>query len=123
MQAATLCVIVQNGFLDDVPVDKIKDFQGKLVGFSGSRAIDLMAKILKEKALSDALIAELKAGRDGIQADLLRNWDAQHARHTPPHPVGQEHGANHQGHGIGRGREDAQGAAGGAGRASASTRP
>ncbi|HXD01386.1 MAG TPA: F0F1 ATP synthase subunit alpha [Verrucomicrobiae bacterium] len=60
MQAATLWT-VQNGFLDDVPVEKIKDFQGKLTDYLSSRKTDLMAKILKEKALSDALIAELKA--------------------------------------------------------------
>jgi F-type H+-transporting ATPase subunit alpha len=60
MQAATLWT-VQNGFLDDVPVEKIKDFQAKLTDYLGSRKAELMAKILKEKALSDALIAELKA--------------------------------------------------------------
>ncbi len=60
MQAAVLWT-VQNGFLDDVPVEKVKDFQGKLTDYLGSRKTDLMAKILKEKALSDALIADLKA--------------------------------------------------------------
>ncbi len=60
MQAAVLWT-VQNGFFDDVAVDKVKDFQAKLADFLGSRKTELMAKILKEKALSDALIAELKA--------------------------------------------------------------
>jgi F-type H+/Na+-transporting ATPase subunit alpha len=60
MQAAVLWT-VQNGFLDDVPVEKVKDFQAKLTDYLGSRKTDLMAKILKEKALSDALTAELKA--------------------------------------------------------------
>ena len=32
VQAAVLWT-VQNGFMDDVAVDKIKDFQAKLVGF------------------------------------------------------------------------------------------
>ncbi len=59
-QAAVLWA-VQNGIMDDVAVDKIKDFQKKLTDYLTSRKTELMAKILKEKALSDALIAELKA--------------------------------------------------------------
>jgi F-type H+/Na+-transporting ATPase subunit alpha len=51
---------VQNGFVDDVPVDKIKDFQNRLTDFLQTRKAPLLAKIGKEKALSDALIAELK---------------------------------------------------------------
>src|SRR5512135_1875601 len=60
VQVAVLWV-VQNGFLDDVPVDKVKDFQNKLTDFLTTRRAELLAKILKEKALSDALTAELKA--------------------------------------------------------------
>jgi F-type H+-transporting ATPase subunit alpha len=52
---------VQNNFLDDVAVDKIKDFQAKLVDFCQTRKADLMTKIRNEKAISDALTAELKA--------------------------------------------------------------
>jgi F-type H+-transporting ATPase subunit alpha len=52
---------VQNSFLDDVPVDKVKDFQAKLSDYLTSRKSDLMAKIEDEKALNDALTAELKA--------------------------------------------------------------
>jgi F-type H+-transporting ATPase subunit alpha len=51
----------QNNFLDDVPVDKIKDFQAKLVDFFSTRKADLLAKVRNEKAISDALAAELKA--------------------------------------------------------------
>jgi len=50
----------QNGFLDDVPVDKIKDFQVKLTDYLTSRKTDLMARIAKEKALNDALGTDLK---------------------------------------------------------------
>ena len=53
--------VAQNGFIDDVPVDKVKDFQGKLTEFLTTRKPQLLAKIQKEKALSDALTAELKA--------------------------------------------------------------
>ena len=52
---------VQNGFMDDVPVDSIKDFQAKLTDYLASRKPQLLGRIAKEKALSDSLIAELKA--------------------------------------------------------------
>ena len=52
---------VQNAFMDDVAVDKIKDFQEKLTDYLLNRKADLTAKIGKEKALSEALTAELKA--------------------------------------------------------------
>ncbi len=51
----------QNNFLDDVPVDRIKDFQARLTDFFVTRKADLLAKIRKEKAINDALAAELKA--------------------------------------------------------------
>jgi F-type H+/Na+-transporting ATPase subunit alpha len=60
IQVAVLWV-AQNGFMDDVPVDKVKDFQNKLTEFLTTRKEQLLAKILKEKALSDPLTAELKA--------------------------------------------------------------
>src|SRR2546428_2449536 len=51
---------VQNGFLDDVAVDRIKDFQGKMADYLTSRKTELMMRIAKKKALNDALTAELK---------------------------------------------------------------
>jgi F-type H+-transporting ATPase subunit alpha len=51
----------QNNFLDDVPVEQVKDFQAKLTDFLATRKTDLLAKIRSEKAISDALAAELKA--------------------------------------------------------------
>jgi F-type H+/Na+-transporting ATPase subunit alpha len=52
---------VQNGFMDDVAVDNIKDFQSKLTEYMTSRKTELMGRIAKEKALNDALTADLKA--------------------------------------------------------------
>jgi F-type H+-transporting ATPase subunit alpha len=46
--------------MDDVPVEKIKEFQGRLTAYLTDRKTELMARIAKEKALSDALTAELK---------------------------------------------------------------
>jgi len=38
----------------------VKDFQGKLVDFIQTRKADLLLKIRNEKAISDAIGAELK---------------------------------------------------------------
>src|SRR5881398_637360 len=51
----------QNGYFDDVAVEKIKDCQNKLTEYLTTRKSALTAKLAKEKALSDALTAELKA--------------------------------------------------------------
>ena len=51
----------QNGFVDDVPVAKTKDFQHKLTDFMTTRKMELMARIAKEKELKDATVNDLKA--------------------------------------------------------------
>jgi len=59
LQAAVLWA-VQNNFFDDVAVDKVKDCQTKMADFLNTRKADLLAKIRNEKAISDALAAEMK---------------------------------------------------------------
>ncbi|HUB87430.1 MAG TPA: F0F1 ATP synthase subunit alpha [Verrucomicrobiae bacterium] len=51
----------QNNFLDDVPVEKVKDFQAKLTDFFATRRADLLTKVRTEKAISDPLAADLKS--------------------------------------------------------------
>ena len=60
VQVAVLWV-VQNGYVDDVPVDRIKDFQSKLVDYLGTRKPELLARIAAEGALGDELTGALKA--------------------------------------------------------------
>jgi F-type H+-transporting ATPase subunit alpha len=60
VQSAVLWAM-QNNMLDDVPVDKVKDFQARMTDFLNTRKSELMAKIRSEKAFSDALAGELKA--------------------------------------------------------------
>ena len=55
---------VQNGYMDDVPVDRVKEFQAKLMEFLRTRKAELVATIAKEKAMSAALTTELKAAAD-----------------------------------------------------------
>jgi F-type H+-transporting ATPase subunit alpha len=59
IQVAVLWM-AQNGFIDDVPVEKVKDFQNKFTEYLSTRKTDLLKKLGKEKALNDALTAELK---------------------------------------------------------------
>ncbi len=51
---------MQNNHLDDVAVEKIKDWQNKFTDFLGSRKAALLEKIRNEKAISDPIAAELK---------------------------------------------------------------
>jgi F-type H+/Na+-transporting ATPase subunit alpha len=55
---------VQNGYVDDVPVERIKEFQASWTDFLTTRKADILQKIVAEKALSPALTAELKAAAD-----------------------------------------------------------
>src|SRR6478736_4005654 len=55
---------VQNGYMDDVPVNRVKEFQAKLTEFLSTRKAELLAKIAQEKAMSPALTTELKAAAD-----------------------------------------------------------
>src|SRR5258706_5244369 len=55
---------VQNGYLDQVPVARVKEFQNKLTEYFTTRQVELLGKIRKEKAISDALAAELKTAVD-----------------------------------------------------------
>ena len=52
---------MQNGLLDDIAVEKVKDFQSKITDFLNTRKPALLEKIRTEKAINDALAAELKA--------------------------------------------------------------
>jgi F-type H+-transporting ATPase subunit alpha len=52
---------MQNGLLDDVAVEKVKDFQNKITDFFSTRKPALLEKVRTEKAINDALAAELKA--------------------------------------------------------------
>jgi len=54
----------QNGYMDQVPVARVKEFQNKLTEYFTTRKGELLARIGKEKAISDALKAELKTAAD-----------------------------------------------------------
>jgi F-type H+-transporting ATPase subunit alpha len=60
VQASVLWA-VQNNFFDDVPVDKVKDFQNKLTDFLNTRKAEVLTKIRTEKAINEAIAGDLKA--------------------------------------------------------------
>jgi F-type H+-transporting ATPase subunit alpha len=55
---------VQNGYVDDVPISRVKEFQNQLTDYLTTRKAELLRKIDNEKGLSTALVAELKAVAD-----------------------------------------------------------
>jgi F-type H+-transporting ATPase subunit alpha len=61
---------VQNGYVDQVPVERVKEFQNKLTEFLTTRRPELLAKIEKEKAISDAVRSELKA----VAEEFKQTW-------------------------------------------------
>jgi F-type H+-transporting ATPase subunit alpha len=67
---------VQNGYLDQVPVERVKDYQKQLTEFMSTRKSALLVRIGKEKALSDPLAAELKGAADEFQG----SWKGGSAR-------------------------------------------
>lgn len=52
---------VQNGIMDDVPVEKIKDFQTKLTDYLTTRKADLLGRIVNEKGLSEEITGLIKS--------------------------------------------------------------
>jgi F-type H+/Na+-transporting ATPase subunit alpha len=63
---------VQNGYVDNVPVERIKAFQADWTDFLTTRRADLLQTILKEKALNADLTAALKAAAD----QFTETWKA-----------------------------------------------
>src|SRR3989441_2003483 len=56
--------IVQNAYTDGIALDRLKDYQARLTEYLTTSKAALLEKIAKEKALSEALTAELKAAAD-----------------------------------------------------------
>jgi F-type H+-transporting ATPase subunit alpha len=60
----------QNGYVDDVPTNRVKEFQNKLTEYLSTRKAELLQKIDNEKGLSTALVAELKA----VTEEFKQTW-------------------------------------------------
>ncbi len=55
---------VQNGYMDDVPVERVKEFQASWTDFLTTRRAGVLQNVVQQKALSPELIAELKAAAE-----------------------------------------------------------
>jgi len=55
---------VQTGYVDDVPVERIKEFQAGWTDFLTTRKAELLGTIAAEKSLSKELMAALKTAAD-----------------------------------------------------------
>jgi F-type H+-transporting ATPase subunit alpha len=53
--------MVQNGHMDDVPVERVKDFQNRLTEFLTTSQSKLLERIAREKELKEDLVNGLKA--------------------------------------------------------------
>ncbi|MGE9268864.1 MAG: F0F1 ATP synthase subunit alpha [Verrucomicrobiales bacterium] len=61
---------MQNGYFDDVEVERIQECQGQLEEFLSTRKADLLSKIANEKALSDEILDGLKTAIE----DFKSSW-------------------------------------------------
>src|SRR3984893_8651603 len=59
---------MQNGYVDPVPVDRVKEFQGKLQDYLETRKESLLRSIREKKQLDEDLEAQLKAALDEFKA-------------------------------------------------------
>ncbi|HEV2096698.1 MAG TPA: F0F1 ATP synthase subunit alpha [Chthoniobacterales bacterium] len=66
-QAAVLWAM-QNGYLDAVPVEKVKDFQSKLQEYLRTRKESILNSIVAKKSLDKDLEADLKAALDEFKS-------------------------------------------------------
>jgi F-type H+-transporting ATPase subunit alpha len=56
-----------NGYLDDLPVNKVGDFEKTVLSTFRSKHADILSAIAKEKALSDELRAKVKDALDAVK--------------------------------------------------------
>jgi len=61
---------VQNGYVDQVPIEQVKEFQERLMDYLTTRKSELLARIGEEKVISDAVKAELKTASD----EFAQTW-------------------------------------------------
>ncbi len=67
---------VQNGYLDQVALDRIKEFQDRFIDFLARQRSELLSRIARERTLNDSLQKELKAALE----DFGEVWKAIPAR-------------------------------------------
>jgi len=69
-QVAVMWAIAKNGYLDAVPVDRVKEYQLKLQDWLQTRKTALLGAIREKKELDKDLESQLKAALDEIKTNL-----------------------------------------------------
>ena len=64
---------VQNGYMDDVPVDRVKAFQGEWTGHLATGRAEILQQIVRQKAIDPELAADLKLSADRFKATVWRS--------------------------------------------------
>jgi F-type H+/Na+-transporting ATPase subunit alpha len=67
-----------NGYLDDVPVEEVKEFESQYLDYMRTAHPELLQQIAQEQALSDEVIERLKAASDAFKAGST--WASSGAR-------------------------------------------
>ena len=65
---ALVLFAAERGYLDDVELDKIGDFEAALLSFANSEHADLMAEVNAKADYNDEVVAKLTALIDSIKA-------------------------------------------------------
>jgi F-type H+-transporting ATPase subunit alpha len=60
--------MVQNGYFDSVPVNRVKEYQAKAVEFLTTTQQDMLESLSQKKAIDDSVTGRLKAAADGFAA-------------------------------------------------------
>jgi len=62
-----------NGIIDDVPVEQVRDFEAQYLDYLRTSKPELLERIVKEKRLSDELIADLQTASNDFKRSI---WSA-----------------------------------------------
>ena len=81
VQVAVLWV-AQAGYIDEVPVERTKEYQNRLAEFLTTRKAELLGSIATEKKLSDELIGALKAAAE----EFKQTWTVEKPQPEKPQP-------------------------------------
>ena len=103
---------IQNGYFDDVPVERVKEFQAGVGRFPGHPQAGPARDHRQGEGAEQGADGGVEGGRRPVQADLESVAHGLAPRSPPAHPVDQPHRPDHPGDADGRRVEDAQGAAG-----------
>ena len=91
--------VVTNGYLDDVPTPRVRDFEQRFYRFLESEREDLLKTLADKKELTDEVVNGLKDATETFK-ETFAYLDAQSARDPAPHLVGPEHQADHPGDAV-----------------------